>query len=156
MIEIRPARAADIDEILECLRQAFEPYRAQYSVAGFTDTTLTRELLLQRLNEMVVLAACDDPGRVIGTVAFSVAHPGEGHLRGMAVRPQAQRSGVAQQLLARAERELRKLGCSRVTLDTTAPLQRAMRFYERNGYRPSGKVADFFGMRLYEYVKPLE
>ena len=37
----------------------------------------------------------------------------------------------------------------------SAPLQRAIRFYERNGYRPSGRVADFFGMPLFEYVKPL-
>ena len=29
------------------------------------------------------------------------------------------------------------------------------RFYERNGYRASGKVGDHFGMPLYEYVKAI-
>jgi hypothetical protein len=31
-----------------------------------------------------------------------------------------------------------------------------MRFYEREGYRRSGTVTDFFGMPLFEYVKILE
>jgi hypothetical protein len=42
-----------------------------------------------------------------------------------------------------------------VTLDTTAPLVRAIRFYERNGYARSGAVSNFYGMQLYEYRKVL-
>jgi len=34
-------------------------------------------------------------------------------------------------------------------------LERAMRFYEKHGYRRSSKVSDFFGMPLFEYVKTL-
>jgi hypothetical protein len=30
-----------------------------------------------------------------------------------------------------------------------------MRFYERNGYRRTGKVGDFFGMPRIEYAKEL-
>ena len=45
-------------------------------------------------------------------------------------------------------------GCQRIALDTTQPLERAMRFYEKNGYQRSGKVSDLFGMPLVEYVKP--
>ena len=46
-------------------------------------------------------------------------------------------------------------GCTRLTLDTTEPLQRAISFYRRNGFVTSGTVTDFFGMPLYEYVKAL-
>jgi hypothetical protein len=42
-----------------------------------------------------------------------------------------------------------------VSLDTTRPLAPAIRFYEQHGYRASGRIADFFGMELLEYVKPL-
>jgi ribosomal protein S18 acetylase RimI-like enzyme len=42
-----------------------------------------------------------------------------------------------------------------VTLDTTRPLQRAIRFYERHGYRQTGRVSDFYGMELIEYAKEL-
>jgi len=51
--------------------------------------------------------------------------------------------------------ELRLSGCVRITLDTTEPLERAMRFYEKNGYRRSGRVSDFFEMPLIEYQKTL-
>jgi hypothetical protein len=47
------------------------------------------------------------------------------------------------------------MGCARLTLDTTEPLKRATRFYERNDFRPSGVVSDFFGMPLFEYIKDL-
>jgi GNAT superfamily N-acetyltransferase len=59
-------------------------------------------------------------------------------------------------LLAVAERYLARQGCSRITLDTTQVLQRAIRFYERNGYVATGHVSDFFGMPLYEYAKRLQ
>jgi len=74
----------------------------------------------------------------------------------MAVLPAFQSAGIAQQLLDRAEAELLAQKCIRITLDTTAPLKRAIRFYQRNGFRPSGRVTDFFGMPLYEYVKTLK
>jgi GNAT superfamily N-acetyltransferase len=64
--------------------------------------------------------------------------------------------GAPRVQLESIENELREAGCSLVTLDTTAPLARAIRFYERNGYVRSGVVSDFFGMALYEYKKRLE
>jgi len=74
----------------------------------------------------------------------------------MGVVPACQGRGVAGQLLEAVEAELRAQGCSIATLDTTEPLRRAVRFYERNGYRASGRVTAFFGMPLFEYVKRLE
>jgi ribosomal protein S18 acetylase RimI-like enzyme len=73
----------------------------------------------------------------------------------MAVMPESQGSGIAAALLDAAEKKLAAGGCSRVTLDTTEPLARAMRFYQAHGYRPSGRITDFYGMRLHEYVKHL-
>ena len=72
-----------------------------------------------------------------------------------AVLPDWQGSGVASALLGAAEEELRKNGCDVITLDTTQPLARAIGFYRRHGYSVSGRVADFFGMQLYEYRKGL-
>jgi len=104
---------------------------------------------------MSVFVAVDEAGEVVGTIGRSVVNDDEGHIRGMAVDPRYQGSGVAVRLLEAVEAELRDRGCSRVSLDTTAPLERAVRFYERNGFRASGKVVDFFGMPLFEYVKRL-
>ena len=141
--------------ILDCLRCAFEPYRERYSAEGFRDTVLTPSTIHDRLASMAVLVATTPDGATVGTVAWQVAGPAEGHLRGMAVLPAHVGAGVGDQLLTAAERALRERGCIRISLDTTEPLQRAIRFYEKHGYRPSGRVSDFFGMPLVEYVKEL-
>jgi GNAT superfamily N-acetyltransferase len=139
----------DADGILNCLRAAFEAYRTQYTPDAYEDTIMTAESVRQRIQCMTVLVARCGAGSIIGTIGAAV-HGTEGHLRGMAVAPSSQGSGVADQLLQAIEQELRAAGCTRVTLDTTVPLLRAIRFYERN---VSGTVSDFFGMQLYEYQK---
>ena len=73
----------------------------------------------------------------------------------MAVLPEFQGLGIADGLLNAAEKELRAQGCSRVTLDTTRPLLRAMRFYTRHGYTRTDRLQSFFGMPLFEYEKQL-
>lgn len=152
---IRRALTRDSDGILRCLRLAFEPYRRSYTEAAFADTVLTNETIGERLSATRVFVAISEQNEVVGTIGCRVVSPEEGHLRGMAVVPAWQGSGIAERLLLRAERELRNSGCLRVKLDTTEPLRRAIRFYEQHGFRTSGKVTDFFGMPLYEYIKEL-
>lgn len=100
----------------------------------------------------MLVAVTDD--QIVGTIG-AAEHGDEGHIRGMAVLPEWHGKGVAAQLLSRIEEWLCSRGCRCVTLDTTLPLKTAMRFYERNGYRRSGKISDFFGMTLVEYMKEL-
>jgi GNAT superfamily N-acetyltransferase len=155
-ITVERATILHVDGILDCLRAAFAPYQSAYTADAYKDTVLTRESLLRRLEEMIVLVALDRAGHVLGTLAYNVTGREEGHLRGMAVRPERQGRGIADQLLECAETELIEQHCSRISLDTTEPLERAMAFYARHGFRPSGKTQDFFGMPLMEYVKIIE
>ena len=141
--------------ILTCLRTAFAPYQASYTAAAYEDTILTPAGLMRRLETMTILVTTTPGNAVLGTIAFSRVNGADGHLRGMAVLPEWQGAGLAQQLLEHAESQLREAGCARVTLDTTEPLKRAVRFYERNGYLATGETTDFFGMPLFEYAKPL-
>lgn len=152
---IRKAALGDTDGILQCLEQAFMAYRSSYTPAGFIDTILTRESLRKRFTEMTLLVAVDESRRVIGTIAYKVEKNGEGHVRGMAVRPELHGCGAAKKLLDQVEADLRDLHCGIVTLDTTRPLQRAIRFYEKNGYRATGEVGSFFGMDLLAYRKEI-
>jgi GNAT superfamily N-acetyltransferase len=73
----------------------------------------------------------------------------------MAVRPGWQGTGLSNSLLLTAENDLREAGCKIITLDTTEPLNRAIRFYEKNRFRPTGKIGCFFGMPLIEYSKAI-
>ncbi len=152
---VRRATPADAGGILGCLQAAFEPYRGRYTPDAFRDTVLTPVTIQLRLATMAVFVAVTPAGEIVGTIGCGLVSAEEGHIRGMAVLPQWQGGGLAGELLQAAESELRAQGCQRVTLDTTQPLERAMRFYEKNGYQRSGKVSDLFGMPLVEYVKPL-
>ena len=154
-ISVRRATPEDAGAILDCLGTSFEPFRKQYTLEAFADTVLTRETIGQRPAAMTVFVAATGDGEIIGTVAWNVVGAGEGHIRGMAVHPSWQGRGVAEELLATAESELRRSGCSWVSLDTTRYLGRAIRFYEAHGYRLSGNVGDFFGMEFLEYTKSL-
>jgi N-acetylglutamate synthase-like GNAT family acetyltransferase len=123
-IKIQPAVEADRHAVLACLAQAFAPYRQCYSAEAFLNTTLCLETIKYRMKNMLVLVAVNQSdGLIVGTVAYNVVNPEEGHLRGMAVLADCQGAGIAWQLLQHAEAELRLLQCSRVTLDTTAPLK---------------------------------
>jgi GNAT superfamily N-acetyltransferase len=152
--QIRQADAREAEAILECLQSAFAPYKDLYTPAGFADTVLDRATLKTRMQQMHVLVATLDD-EVIGTIAGTSCGDGEGHLRGMAVLPSHQSTGVAKELLGAIEHWLKRNGCNRVTLDTTLPLDRAMKFYEKNGYKRSGRITDFFGMTLIEYAKSI-
>lgn len=155
-IRIRAAKEGDLRGIVDCLRTSFAPYRSAYTSAAFADTVLSLESARDRLHSMSVWVAVDPSGTVVGTVAWTPVTPTEAHLRGMAVRPAHQGQGTARKLLARVLTHVRAAGHRRVTLDTTIPLGRAKRFYEKNGFRSTGKVSDFFGMPLFEYARKLE
>jgi ribosomal protein S18 acetylase RimI-like enzyme len=152
---IRRARPEDLAGVGECLAAAFEPYRASYTDGAYGDTVPSLNELSRRAENLRIFAAVDRRGRVVATVGAGLVSPSEGHLRGMAVLPEHQGEGLADEMLATAEAELKTAGCTRVTLDTTQPLIRAARFYQRNGYRATGAVRDFFGMPLHEYEKQL-
>jgi len=147
--------SADAEAVLRCLHTAFAPYRQQYTTDGYQGTVLDAETIHHRLSAMSVLVTVTPDADVVGTLSTYLVHANTGHLRGMAVIPAFQGRGVARGLIAAAEQQLYAEGCRRVTLNTTAALQRAMRLYESLGYRRTGHVGEFFGMPLFEYAKEL-
>ncbi|HXJ86071.1 MAG TPA: GNAT family N-acetyltransferase [Candidatus Binatia bacterium] len=151
--EIRKADVSDAQVIAVCLAAAFAEYRKLYRVGAFADTVLNSGGVERRLREMFLFVAVSS-ARIVGTIGC-VARGTDGHLRGLAVLPEWQGTGVATGLLEAAEAELRARRCCCITLETTEPLKRAVRFYEKHGYSASGRVSDFFGMRLFEYSKVL-
>jgi putative intracellular protease/amidase/GNAT superfamily N-acetyltransferase len=154
MIHVRQATMADASAIQKALAEAFAPHHADYTAAAFADTVPDLSGVENRLRAMTCFVACDVQGKIVGTIGVKVIGS-EGHLRGMAVRPDWQGSEAAALLLAAAERTLLDAGCDAISLDTTKPLARAIRFYERHGFIATGRVQDFFGMPLFEYKKAI-
>jgi len=64
--------------------------------------------------------------------------PGSWHLVGMWVSPEARGSGVADQLVQAVAGHARAAGSARLTLWVADGNARAMAFYRRLGFRPSG------------------
>ena len=154
-VTIRRAGSKDVLGVIDCLAAAFEPYRQSYTQDAFRNTVPTAGAAQLRLKEMTILIAEHGSSSIIGSISYQVLDSCEGHLRGMAVIPEVQRKGIAERMLLAAEAALRKLGCSRVTLDTTLPLKRATRFYMQHEYKATGITKDFFGMPLFEFEKSL-
>jgi len=153
---IRPALISDAEEIQACLRIAFGRFLDSYSREAFLDTVPTVENVRERFHTMSLFVAEDRERKVIGTIAWYLKSVEEGYIRGMAVLPEWQGKGVAQKLMATAEEDIRSRGCSRAALDTTDPLQRAIHFYEKQGYKRTSHIEDFFGMPLHEFAKELK
>jgi GNAT superfamily N-acetyltransferase len=150
---VRKASPHDASAICACLEAAFAAYRSQYTDEGFSHTVLGQDAIKDRMSAMQLFVAVS-MGDIVGTIGCA-AEGEDGHLRGMAVLPDWQGAGIAPALLQTAEAALRLLGCKRVVLGTTEPLERAIMFYRQHGYGPAGRVGDFFGMRLHEYEKPI-
>lgn len=138
-LEIREAQIADVIQIAECLAAAFAPFRHLYTTGAFADTVAAADAIRDRIECMTVYVAVAPAGLVVGTLA-AARYGQEGHLRGMAVRTEWQGQGIARRLLMAAEHHLIKSGCSRITLDTTDPLTKAIRLYETSGFVRSGKA----------------
>ena len=65
----------------------------------------------------------------------------------IAVRPEAQRTGLGRRLMAAAEAEARALGGAAMYVETSSRPQYVptRAFYRRLGYRPAAELPDFYG-----------
>ncbi len=153
---IRLATIKDAKAVHEVLLAAFGEYRSFYSPEGFADTVLSEEKAKDRIKETKVYVAVNQHGKIIGTIGWQKLSENEGHIRGMGVVPSQQgRDSPATSLLRQVERDTQLESCKILTLDTTEILKRAQNFYEKNGYKRTGKTGDFFGSIIYEFAKIL-
>jgi len=153
---IRRASQNDAKGIYEVLLAAFEEYRYYYTPEGFTDTVMSENAVIERMKEMKLYVAVDQKQQIIGTIGWQKIKNNEAHIRGMAVSPKWQgKKSPAAVLLRIVENDAFIEGCTFLTLDTTAVLKRAEYFYKKHGYKVTGKTGDFFGSKIFEYVKYL-
>ena len=132
-LRIRQAVPGDASAIAAVLYESFLEYRASYTREGFAATTPGRDQILLRMQEgpvWVAVLARD----VVGT-ASAVVKPGGLYVRGMAVLPVARCRRVGELLLEEIARFAGEHNCRRLFLSTTPFLERAIRLYERFGFR---------------------
>lgn len=107
------------------------------------------------------LVSHNDAGRMTGYACFGPRALTEGtfDLYWIAVDPQDRGQGVAQELMARVEDEVRERGGRLVVVETssTPAYIAARRFYQSCGYRREAEIRDFYepGDDLVIYTKLL-
>jgi putative acetyltransferase len=151
-IQIRLAAPDDAEVIASVLRESFAEYRASYTDEAFAATTPASEQVRSRMDEGPVWVTVRG-GVVVGTV--SVVPRGESlYVRGMGVLPAARGQRVGEELLQRVEEFAAARGHGRLYLSTTPFLSRAIRLYERAGYRRTEEGPhELFGTPLFTMEK---
>lgn len=153
-ILVRIAVPEDAGAVAVVLEQAFVEYRERYTDEGFIATVLKKEKIEARMAEGPVWVALEDE-KIVGTVA-AVSKGKDLYVRSMGVVPTARGKRIGEWLLKKLEDYAIAHGHSRMTLSTTPFLLRAIRLYERLGFRQSDEgPSDLFGTPLFTMTKEL-
>lgn len=151
-VRIRRAVAADAPAVASVLYESFAEYEASYTTEAFALTVSNPERILERMREGPVWVALEGE-RVVGTVG-AVAKGESLYVRGMAVSPSARGSRIGSMLMECVEEFAAERGFKRMSLSTTPFLDRAIRLYERLGFRRSPEGPhDLSGTPLFTMIK---
>src|SRR4051794_9539737 len=134
-MNIRRAVAEDVAAIAGVLAAAFAEYRPLYTPEAFAATTISEDKIAPRLSEGPIWVVVEGEA-VVGTLSTLLKNGGL-YLRSMGICPTARGQGAGILLLNEAERFARDNGATYLYLSTTPFLTRAIRLYERWGFRRS-------------------
>lgn len=153
---IHSATPDDLEDLNALVNSA---YRGEVSRQGWTTEADFLEgqrvdlgMLEEQLRAGAILCLRDDD-LLIGCVALQYG-PGpdssDAHLAMLTVRPGAQASGLGRLLLERGEAHAHRRGARRVILEVLQPRTSLMEWYERRGYRRTGRTRPFpYGDKRY-------
>ena len=133
--QLRPATNADGRQIAELVYTVLREYHLRPDPDG-TDADLRdiEQAYLARGGAFCVLEAQD--GRIIGAYGLYPIDARTCELRKMYLRRDDRGKGLGRRLLEHALAEARRLGFTRVTLETASVLTEAIALYESSGFVP--------------------
>ncbi|MGW2816659.1 GNAT family N-acetyltransferase [Streptomyces sp. NPDC001415] len=147
-LSYRDATEADVEALVPLIESA---YRGDSSRTGWT--TEADILQGQRTDPEGVRAVITTPGSKLLTVerdgvlvaCCQLEHRGDAAYFGMfAVSPALQGAGLGKQIIAEAERTVRaEWGVSEMHMTVISVREELIAFYERRGYRRTGKMTPF-------------
>jgi ribosomal protein S18 acetylase RimI-like enzyme len=147
MERIEPATAADVPQLADLLAVLFTQ-EAEFSAAGEKQARGLRLIIDHPDRGRIFVARVADNVAGMVSLLFTVS-TAEGApacwLEDMVVHPDQRGKGLGTRLLRHAVDYARANGFARITLLTDRTNDRAIRFYQRQGFRPSPMIP----LRLY-------
>jgi ribosomal protein S18 acetylase RimI-like enzyme len=134
-----------MEALLAIEQQCFNVYYYDYYMLDRRDF----EFYLQDPDSLLLVAAqgTDVVGDVLGPVD-SWRSPPSAHIDSIAVLPEAQKRGIGSLLLRSFAEEVRRQGCTRVTLEVSAANEAGLAFFTRHGFREIRPLPDYYGKGL--------
>ncbi|WP_297508134.1 ribosomal protein S18-alanine N-acetyltransferase [Thermococcus sp.] len=146
MVIIRPAKLFDISEVMRIERESF---REAYPRGIF--------LVFLENNPDTFLVA-EYNGKVIGYVMAYLRPDLEGHIMSIAVDPAYRGNGIGSALLTEAIERLIKRGARYIGLEVRVSNEKAIRLYERFGFKKVKRIVGYYadGEDAYYMILPAE
>jgi putative acetyltransferase len=132
--EVRPVREADVSEVIAVVTRVLGEFGLRFGDGADTDAELHSLPNSYRDHGGELWVATDAAGHVVGTCGVFPVADGTFELRKMYLLPRVRGQGLGQRLLDVALHWTRQRGATRVVLDTTEAMARAIEFYEKNGF----------------------
>lgn len=150
----RRAERRDIPIIYSVLVKVFAPYKRQYTPGAFAATVLNPADIEQRMvDQAYELYVVTIGEKVVGTVSVVKTEQDRLHIRSMAVLPVVQHMGVGRFMMEKIEALAMQKHVAVISLDTSKPLEQAIRFYQGCGFAFTGVTHDFYGVEIFEMIK---
>jgi len=143
--EVRQAGEGDMNALLTIERLCFNVYYYDYYMLDRRDF----EFYLQDADSLFLVAVRET--QVVGDVLGPVdtwRDPPSAHIDSIAVLPEYQHRGVGTRLLQSFLGEVRRRGCTRVTLEVSTANATGLAFFARHGFRQTRRLPDYYGKGL--------
>lgn len=133
-LTLRPAVAADRDDVVRVLAAGFGSAPADLSIAN---TATEQTQVIER------------GGAIVGTLRIARDEPHLAGIYGLAVDPRYQGQGIGRDVLNRVCRQLREAGAERVTLEVAVDNDRALDLYLSVGFERQ-TTEDYYALPISE------
>ena len=131
MIRIKNMAAEHVVQVAELEKVCFSMPWSENSIAS-------------ELNNIYALwLVAEDNGAVVGYIGSQFSHP-EADVMNVAVTPDRRREGIAEVLVDSLIMELKRIGCSSLTLEVRASNDPAIGLYQKIGFHEVGRRKNYY------------
>jgi putative acetyltransferase len=136
-MSVRPGTDADAAAAADLVQRVLQEHGLPFEPTG-ADADLLAPAAHYAAGGGAFYVATDASGRIVGTAALQRTGPASGEVRKMFLLPEARGNGTGRALLDAVLGAARARRLQRLTLSTRQRYDRAIRMYERAGFRLVG------------------